>query len=161
MAPSMRPRLTPKASRKPKTRGRITRGRIIPATRISARTHVWNGLAEHIAAVDARAAIGTMGRGCGSPSTTPQPPTPTDLPDDMGIFLASSTDDILPTEFRVPRWDCIDFGALRRAFNKKFHIKGTSTLHLGKEQLKQSKKWTAADVGLKEGDTIDVQFWTR
>jgi hypothetical protein len=32
-------------------------------------------------------------------------------------------------------------------------------LHLRDDVIKQSKKWTAADVGLKEGDTIDVRYW--
>ncbi|GMK58946.1 hypothetical protein CspeluHIS016_0603880 [Cutaneotrichosporon spelunceum] len=163
MAPSKRPTPEPpKPARKSKTRGRITRGRIVPATRITDRTHVWNGLREHIAAAEAamnreRASESESASASASTSASTtsetwestEPTTPEDnLPYDMGIFLESSTDDIMPTEFR-------------REFNTKFELKGTCTLHLGQELLKQSKKWTAADVGLKEGDTIDVQFWIR
>ncbi|KLT41913.1 hypothetical protein CC85DRAFT_286004 [Cutaneotrichosporon oleaginosum] len=117
-----------KPPRKPKTRGRITRGRVVPAKRITERTLVWPGLRERIAAEEVRRSqLPRRGSSSTPSSSDPSTPEDKDLPHDMSIFLESSTDDIEPNEFRIPRWDCVDFGALKREFNKKFALGGTCT----------------------------------
>lgn len=184
-APTSTPPSTATAGERSRTKGRITRGRIIPAKVITKRTFVWDGLKANIASAASKAAATskTASKAATTPSqTTASSATSTDEDsDEITIYL--ETEDIPAVAYSVSRTEGIDFARIKvSSFGWTqltaeglyeqdrllwlLHVSGAAgggmaddRLHFRDNTVRASSKRTAADIGLQNGDTIEVLFW--